>query len=82
LLVVSRKKSTMGAKDSKSTAVTVIAVRMRAKFWVRLWLDPKRTLKKYRVGEQTTNVARKRIGNLSAELNVCHRLCVDPITAP
>jgi hypothetical protein len=32
-----------------------------------LWLDPKSTLKKYRVGAHTIKVARKRIGSLAAE---------------
>ena len=45
-LLVNRKKSTMGAKLSSTTAVTVMAVSIRATFWLRLWLEPKTRLKK------------------------------------
>ena len=45
-LVISRKKSVIGARLSSKTDVTVIAVKISVRFWPRLWFEPKSRLKK------------------------------------
>ena len=59
-----------------------MAVKISATFWAILWFDPNSTLKKYRVGAQINSVAKNIIGSFKAELIACHKLWLDPITAP